>query len=477
MTTKPNVLLLIQDIRFWIVLFFIGRLYGITNPPLEGASTWRQTDVLMIARNFFETDPNILYPRVDSAGALSGIVGVEFPVYNYLIYLISLIFGYESWYGRLINLVITSLGTLYFYKLIKNYFGESSAFYASLTLLVSMWFSYSRITIPDVFAASLCLISLYNGFRYFEDGKTKNLIVFVLLALVGCLSKISSAPILTVLAIPMFMGRMPINRKITMSLLALFIFSVVSYWYFVWVPYLNSTFGFGGYFFMGLPMDVGIQQLIVEWRDLLDQFFVTPLKYSGLVVFMVSLYLIMVRNKKWIVLIAFLLPFSFFLLFVVKSGQWYAVNDYYPLVSVPIFAFIVGIGLAQINIKALVTVLMLIIGVEGIANQIHVFKIRQPFISLLSLESTLDKFSQPDDLIAINSENSPTPMYCAHRKGWNLTNANFSDRNQIHILKTNKCKFIVILKIFNTNIDLDLPKVYDSEEYSIYSLVSKTTEM
>ncbi|MFN0189379.1 MAG: glycosyltransferase family 39 protein [Bacteroidia bacterium] len=133
----------------------------------------------MIARNFYEIDSNILYPRTDSAGELSGIVGVEFPVFNYLIFLISLIFGFENWYGRLINLIITSIGTFYFYKLIRNYFGESSAFFSAITLLVSMWFSYSRITIPDVFAASLCIISLYHGFQYLENGKPFNLFIFL----------------------------------------------------------------------------------------------------------------------------------------------------------------------------------------------------------------------------------------------------------------------------------------------------------
>src|SRR6478609_1464119 len=119
---KPQLLTMFTDVRFWIALFFVGRLYGITNPPLEAASTWRQTDALMIARNFYETDSNILYPRVDVAGTLTGIVGVEFPLYNYLIFLVSLLFGFESWYGRIINLIITSIGTYYFYKLIKNYF-------------------------------------------------------------------------------------------------------------------------------------------------------------------------------------------------------------------------------------------------------------------------------------------------------------------------------------------------------------------
>jgi len=52
---------LFSDIRFWILIFFAIRLFGITNPPLEIAHNWRQTTVTMVARNFYETKTNIFY--------------------------------------------------------------------------------------------------------------------------------------------------------------------------------------------------------------------------------------------------------------------------------------------------------------------------------------------------------------------------------------------------------------------------------
>ncbi len=107
------------DIRFWIVLFFILRLYGITDPPLEIAHNWRQVCGNMVARNFYEIDNNILYPRIDMSAGKTGIVGTEFPILNYLTYLLSLVFGFKDWFGRLIVLIVSSFGTFYFYKLLK----------------------------------------------------------------------------------------------------------------------------------------------------------------------------------------------------------------------------------------------------------------------------------------------------------------------------------------------------------------------
>jgi hypothetical protein len=190
MQITSSIIRLLHDIRFWLAFFFIIHLATITLPPLEPGSTWRQTDGLMIARNFYEGNSNILYPTVDVGGERSGIVGCEFPILNYLIYLVSLLFGYESWFGRLINLIASSLGVLFFYKLIRQYFGHESAFNASILVLVSIWFTYNRTNIPDTFAASLCMIGLYYAVNYLEHGKFYQLILFFLLGGLGCLSKI-----------------------------------------------------------------------------------------------------------------------------------------------------------------------------------------------------------------------------------------------------------------------------------------------
>ena len=141
----------VKDIRFWIILYFLLRLYGITFPPIETNHGWRQTTVNMVARNFLEIDANILYPRIDVAGDKTGITGMEFPLLNYLIYLMSSLFSYEHWYGRLINLMVSSFGVWYFYKTLKKYFSVEVCFNATIILLSSIWFSYSRKIMPDTF--------------------------------------------------------------------------------------------------------------------------------------------------------------------------------------------------------------------------------------------------------------------------------------------------------------------------------------
>ncbi|MBI4648842.1 MAG: glycosyltransferase family 39 protein [Bacteroidia bacterium] len=158
------------DFRFWLIIFFVFRLYGITSPPLEVAHNWRQSTVSMVTRNFYETDSNILYPRVDMAGEKSGITGMEFPLLSYIAFLIAKLFGYSCWYERLINLIISSIGTYYFYLLIRKYFNERMALLAGLILICSLWLTYSRKIMPDTMSVSLVLIGLYYGIDFLLKG-------------------------------------------------------------------------------------------------------------------------------------------------------------------------------------------------------------------------------------------------------------------------------------------------------------------
>jgi len=193
---------IIKDIRFWILLLFIVRLIGISNPPLEVGHNWRQTTVTMVSRNFLEIDNNILYPRIDIAGEKTGITGMEFPLLNYTIYIVSKVFGYQHWFGRLINLLISSFGLWFFYRLIRKYFTEQVAFFSTIILAVSIWFQFSRKIMPDTFSMSMIIASIYFGSNYLDSTIRKyslmQLTIYTILMSLGILSKLPSGFLLVV---------------------------------------------------------------------------------------------------------------------------------------------------------------------------------------------------------------------------------------------------------------------------------------
>jgi 4-amino-4-deoxy-L-arabinose transferase-like glycosyltransferase len=463
-----------KDIRFWLILFAIIRLYAITMSPLEFQHPWRQTDGLMIARNFYETDSNILYPRVDTAGEKTGITGSEFPLYNYLIYLVSLIFGYEDWSGRIIVLIFSTLGSFYFYKSIRKFFDESVAFNATIILTASYWFSYSRKIFPDCFAAGLCLMALYFVLEYLEKGRPRDLLLYLVLGCLGCLSKISMSILLSVLAIPIFFMDYSVTRKVWTIATSSVILASIFGWYFIWATHLNNTFGYGDHFTYGCPLfSMGWAEIEAKWREVLWRLFIVPMKYLGFLVFIGSLFYILIK-KRWAIFSLFILPYVGFLIIILKTGHNVISDQYYVLCAIPAMAFVAGYGLSQISSKKLALLILCGIAAENIGDQINDFKPHRNNIAFENIESIVDSVSNRHDLFVVNTgPHCPTAMYFAHRKGWTVSPSKLADKTFIEEIKGKGCKFVLVCKrVYSQDFDikLDLPQIFESDDFRIYSL-------
>jgi 4-amino-4-deoxy-L-arabinose transferase-like glycosyltransferase len=465
---------LFKDIRFWIILFFVIRLYGITNAPLEVEHNWRQTTVAMAARNYLEVDNNVLYPRIDIAGEKTGITGMEFPLLNYMMYTVSEVFGYQHWYGRLINLLISSLGLWFFYKLVRKYFTDQEAFYATIILAASIWFQFSRKIMPDTFSMSLIIASIYYGSNYLEalQGKRKllHLIAYFVLFVLGTLAKLPSAYIMVVMAFFVLDKRIELQPKLILSVVTGIGLIPVVFWYYYWVPQLVSTYGFW-HFFMGKSIGQGVSEIIEHYPQTLQRFYDTALKFIGFAVFLFGLGYAIKKNEKKVVFL-FLLTLASFCVIIVKSGFTFPHHNYYIIPFVPVMALVAGYGLAKVPNLKIASILLFAIVVEGIANQQHDFRIREDDKFLVTIEQELDEVSDRNDLILINSGEYPTSMYFTHRKGWIDYNEKVSDENYVSELKNKGLKYILIMKKrFGTEIDLQqYDIVLENENYRLYKL-------
>lgn len=424
----------------------------------------------MVARNFVEEDSNIFYPRIDIVGEKTGITGMEFPLLNYLIYLVSLVFGYDHWYGRLINLLVSSAGTWYFFLLIRKYFSPQIAFNASIILLSSVWFAYSRKIMPDTFSVSLVLAGLFYATNYLDDhaSKTNLILSFFLLAL-GTLAKLPSACLFGVLIPFFFIKEIPFKRRIVMAILIILVLIPVGIWYFVWIPYLVSEYGFW-HFFMGKGLLEGAHEIFIYWKESLQNFYENAVKLIGFGAFMVGLFLgFYYRNKKLLLVFGLtLLPYLFI---VFKSGITFAFHSYYIIPFVPVMALIAGYALSLIKKQWITTIILVGIVAEGITSQQHDFRLRPQDLHIVSLEKVLDNLSKQSDLILINSGNYPTPMYFAHRKGWVASNEEISRKEYRDDLESRGLSYVVILKkSFGTSMEIPEPIVFEDENFTVYSL-------
>ncbi len=461
-----NTYKLASKIYFWIVFFFVLRLIGISNAPLESGHNWRQVTGLMVARNFLETNNSIIYPRVDviSEKGNSGIIGMEFPLLNYLHYLVSLVFGYSHWYGRLINLITSSIGFICFYKVLKNIFDEKTAFYSTFFLITSIWFAYSRKIMPDTFSISLMFIGIFFCSKYISTNRYIFLFISILFSTIAILSKIP-AGIYLVLIIPFafYSRNLATNAKLFLSLIVPI--SACFIWYFRWNFFLEIEYG--NWYNSGKSISEGINDIFNNLDLTLKKFYFSSFNsYILFVVFCCGIAYMILEKNKYLSAI-FLSILLIFIVYIFKSGRFFYHHSYYIIPFVPIMAIVCGSLVSKIKNIKIIILLLCGSSIECIANQYTDFFIKDSETYKLKLESISEKVCSKKDLIVINGGESPQDIYFANRKGWSVDGQKFADQNFLKELSEKNCKYIFINK-HNTFVPLNHKIVFCDDDYIVY---------
>ncbi len=457
----------VLDIRFWIVLLFIIRLYGITNPPIETSHNWRQSLTCMIARNFYESGPDLMHPVIDMAGDQSGIIGSEFPLFNYGIFLIAKIFGYASWYGRILNLIVTSIGIYLFFKIIRKYFTASIAFSATILLLVSGWFAFSRKVMPDTFSVALVITGLYCLSEYFDKRSNVYLFLYALFCTAGILCKIPAMILLSFIIIPLIHPGIGLSQKIKIVLATCLLIIPVFYWYFYHVPSIILNGGFQLYF----PKNIteGLHEIAPLIPQLLEKFYFSALNsYIAFACFLAGIFFLFKNNTK-LFNFALVICFVVFCIFIIKTGSVFPLHNYYIIPFTPVMALIAGIAISYLTKKWQHVVLLLILA-EGISNQQHDFHIREKDKYKLTLENIIADNVKTNQLIVMCADMSPQQLYFAHRKGWIFSQDNLPDVGQLNKLTLKGAEILVVDKNKIQNYLPSFPILYNGSDYAIYSL-------
>ncbi len=465
----PNVRLknIFTNIGFWIFLLFLIRLVGITNAPLETGHNWRQSLTNMISRNFLEDGVDLLRPQIDMAGEKTGIIGSEFPFFNFLIYLTSYVFGPAHWYGRLINLIISSFGLYYFYKLITSLLNKEVAFNATLILATSIWFAFSRKIMPDTLSVSFLIIGFYYGYEFLKSGKKYALLLFFLLSALGLLVKIPALSLFSVVGVVVFLTKIPIKRRISLAVAALGSFIIMLWWYFLWVPYLLKTYQYQLYDSKGLIQ--GVLEIIPYLPQLLEKFYFSALhSFVAFICFCIGLvYFVKNKQKAWLFSLGIISVV--FAVFIVKTGAIFPTHNYYIIPFVPVMALLAGYFISTIPAKMQVVVLCLI-ALEGIANQQHDFFINKNQLYKLGLEEKTSELIPQNKLIVINGGSSPQDMYFAHCKGWSVTNDELTNSTFVDSLVSLGARYLIVDKNYLES-DFDRSgKIFSDENYAFFLL-------
>ena len=452
---------------FLVLLLFAVRLIGITNPPLEKGHSWRQCTGLMVARNFYEGDDNIMYPRVDEAGAGTGIIGMEFPLLYHLHYRMASVFGYTHWYGRLINLIISSLGLWYFSRvLLRLRCSKRMAWVATLALGVSIWFAFSRKTMPDTFSCSLMLVAIYYAVCYFEDNKIVNLLLYSFLASLALLSKIPAGILLTwLIPIGILKGTRHTGTGIVLASIIPLLLTYL--WYYRWNPYLAVEYG--NWYNIGKSFGEGIKDIATHLPETLKHFYFHAFcGYILTLLSVVGLVLAFVKRDNLLLGIGGT-TLLVFIVYILKSGFYFYHHNYYIIPFVPVMAMFCAFALESVKPKWLLLLLPLVGAIECTANQQHDFFVPKSEAYKASLEIIMDDIAATDDLIAVNGNSNPQLIYFAHRKGWNCSDEQIASSDFRNTMKEQGCRWFVIDKHACDWRDNEQTPTVENDDFIIYS--------
>jgi 4-amino-4-deoxy-L-arabinose transferase-like glycosyltransferase len=414
------------DYRFWLIIGLLIKVYGLWNPPLEAWHTWRQVNVLMVANNFFD-DPNIFFPKIDCNGEHSGITGMEFPLFSYCIFLFNKFIGHSYLWGRLINLVISTIGLYYFYKLVKEFVSEKQALIALILLSFSEWFMYSRKFMPDTGSLSFVIISAYFAVNYLKGGnKNKHLFLFVFWGMIGGLMKLPSLILLAPFMLWFFFeNKAPIQKKILFGLACVILMIPVSIWYFYWFGHLVNIYGLTYYLSVDNSYSQGLSLILAHPMETMRVYYKSALGISGFIIFVIG-FITLLKTHKTKVWATVGITFILITILMMKSGRAFFHHDYYVLPLVPLMAF-VGSYLIQQRIK-IVFGLVSIFVFEGILTQMKDLSLKEASVSYLEYEPLLNTYNTDAEAkIITNIGSNPTRLFFLNREGWVLDNERLLD--------------------------------------------------
>ncbi|MBD3333993.1 MAG: phospholipid carrier-dependent glycosyltransferase [Candidatus Eisenbacteria bacterium] len=421
------------------------------NQPLVDEQNWRQTDTAAMARNFYEEDMRILYPRVDWRGTTPGYVESEFPLYPYLVALVYRAAGGvdEAW-GRAVSLLASVLTVVFLYALGARLFNPAAGLWAGLLYaILPLSVFYGRAFMVE---ALMILFSVAGIHLFAVWLDTRRPAAFAGAALAVALALLVKIPTLY-LGLPLLYlayrthGR-GLLRRWELYLFAALVLAPAALWYahaHTLFQETRLTFGiwnrFGYSKFGPLAMRLDPQ----FYGVLAERIFGIVLTPVGGVLLLAGLLWPPVRAGGWTVHVWVLAIVIYF--FVAAEGN--RALEYYQLPLVPPAALLGGRVLAEIQWRRLIArttagrflpapaAMALLVLLIGFLSFTYVrpsytghyyypyfrggFEIGRRIADKTPPESLLLAVDVDENVSAPFRAQNPALLYYAHRKGWQIT--------------------------------------------------------
>ncbi len=469
-----------------ISLFFFLNLDELLFSPPGGTHYIRQTDSLSFAANYYNEGFNFFQPSNFNLQSESGNSACEFPILYYLTALSYLLFGINFLSLKIIHLILLFFGLIYLYKFLKHKSGSSLiGMLITLLLFTSTVFNYYAINyLPDIGALSFLFMGMYF---YYSSKHKYQLLVAVMLFTLACLIKV------TFVIYPLaFFGPTIIlklwNRHhvgIMKQMMSIGFILVCLVCWNIFVIQYNQTYNNTYYTTSIMPIwDLNDTQLTTSLNHILVHWYSKYFNYTTFHLIILSgviSSIFLLKQKKEYILKGIIMTIgvvSYFLLFFKQFKD----HDYYFLILVPFFLFVVLGGIKSIRLLnrdwantgiTLILAITVIVGINYANGKLNdrLENMTDNFSAIgheILKDDKINSILPTDAKVIVAYDTAPNgALLFLNKKGWTL-----KSETELSTQKTNelKSKGATHLVTSTKIVQVELNNIYHNNSITIYSL-------
>ena len=402
-----------------LLLALALRTYHFGYPPWD-YHNWRQTNTLMVARDFARRGFDLLHPQVawisgDNPSRPSYFSG-EFSIESILVAVIYRAVGESHAAARLVVIAFSLLGIYFLYSLLDRRAGRAAARYGALLLALNpSWLFFGRVFMPDVPSLALALGGL-NALDQWTDKKRR--MALLLGAGLTSLALLHKLTVIVVLLPALLLFWKTFGWRWVRRWEFYVYAAVVGLPTFLWYSHSAALAHASGFSIMPTG---NFGRNMARWLEMpfLREAFMrvageafSPL---GLVLVILGFAWLARGRASWLFRL-WLVAAAAFLALIPET---LAHNYYYLLLLVPAGSALAGIALAQMpairRLRIVVPVLLALLATDAVRCARPLYQEdRSPY----DLGMLLNHLTAPTDLVIAESGGSPNVLYAADRRGW-----------------------------------------------------------
>jgi hypothetical protein len=437
----------------WLILvFFIFVQIPFLLQPIEGRHMSRQADTAGVARNLaFESfDP--IRPRIDLRGDKSGIVGMEFPLYQMVVAGGLGLIGDHDVVGKLVSLLAMVVAWILLARLLGHRAGidpwaAQAALGACPILLI-----YAAKVMPETSALLLSIVALQRFDAHRMQARQAPLWQGVTALTLAALTR----PYVIFIGLPLiffWVGEYR-KRRIGFEYLAAAAALILPFllWYFVWWPHLECVYGLD-YFFAGTPLSENIGQMLAPafWSSLLNtiiKFYLNWLCFPFALLGGMILWHARSRIPD-VALMALWLPAVTVPVLCLLIGDQFVSHEYYFLALVPWSVLLVAVALDRLRERhprlGIATCVLVAVLTPGLFWKQYRSNNLLPAYQAVTTEITLR--THKNDLVLIEAfAHDPLGAWYLHpirRRGWIERHTQLYNRENVVNLRRRGLRWVI----------------------------------